>query len=122
MGNLPSLAHGGVFIAEERGYFRDEGIDLSSINFDTAAQMLPAVATGDLDVSSGAVNTALFNAIARGVPLKIVVSNSSQRPDQGFLGIVIRKDLWDSGQVRDWPTCAAGAWPSHRCSRPTRHC
>ena len=67
-----TLAESGRYIAEERGYFREEGLQVESTPFDGAARMTPALASGQLDVGAGGVSASLFNAIGRGVPIKIV--------------------------------------------------
>src|SRR5258708_2589921 len=41
---LPSISNGGRYIAIERGYFREAGIEVEDVEFDTSAKMLPALA------------------------------------------------------------------------------
>src|SRR5437870_367920 len=63
----------GVYVADARGYLQQEGIDLELINFGSGSEMMPALATGQLDISGAAANPATLNAIARGVPLKAML-------------------------------------------------
>ena len=43
-----------VHVANEKGYFRQEGIDIEFIVFDASAKMIPSLGVGDLDVGGGA--------------------------------------------------------------------
>jgi len=49
----------GLFIAQERGYFRDEGLEVTLTHIDAAAKMIPLLGTGDLDVGGGATTAGL---------------------------------------------------------------
>jgi NitT/TauT family transport system substrate-binding protein len=92
-----------IFIAEDRGYFREEGLEVERTQFDSAARMIPALASGQLDVGGGAISAGLFNAVGRGVSLFIVADKGSFRDGDRWNSIVARKDLSDSGALRDWP-------------------
>ncbi|HLH24346.1 MAG TPA: ABC transporter substrate-binding protein [Chloroflexota bacterium] len=92
-----------IFIAEDRGYFQEEGLAVDRTPFDSAARMIPALASGQLDVGGGAISAGLFNAVGRGVSLLIVGDKGSFRDGDRWNSIVVRKDLYDSGAIRDWP-------------------
>ncbi len=53
------------FLADERGYLREAGIELEFTPGDTAANAVPKVASGDFDVGYGDIN-ALIELAARG--------------------------------------------------------
>src|SRR5579875_1172354 len=98
---LRSAADGPVYIAYEKGYFREQGIDLDLAALADTNEMVPLLAQGHLHVGSSSVAASLFNAIARGVPLKLVADKSHRRPGESVAaGWAVRKDLLDSGQVR----------------------
>src|SRR5581483_2816478 len=97
MGCIQGTSDAGIFIAEERGYFREQGVALDCTNFVSATEMVAPLASGQLDVGGGAPSAGLGNALARGITLKIVADKGSTPPGFGYAGIVIRKDLWDSG-------------------------
>src|ERR687885_649031 len=61
------------------------------------ADTVAPLAAGQLDVGGGAPSAGLGNALARGLNLKIVADKGSTPPGFGYAGVVIRKDLWDSG-------------------------
>ncbi|HLH22907.1 MAG TPA: ABC transporter substrate-binding protein [Chloroflexota bacterium] len=98
----PSISNGGRYIAEERGYFAEEGIQLEDVSSDTSAKMLPSLAAGQIEIGAGGVAAGLFNAIAQGIPVRIVLDQWTAYPGNGAGGIIVRKDLIDSGRVRDF--------------------
>jgi ABC-type nitrate/sulfonate/bicarbonate transport system substrate-binding protein len=88
------------YIGMERGYFREQGIDLQHDNFRAGAEMVPLLANGQLDVSQQALIPGTFNAVLRGLPLKAILDASHAGPDQRSHATLVRKELWDSGAVR----------------------
>jgi NitT/TauT family transport system substrate-binding protein len=64
--------------------------------------MIPAMGTGQLEVGAGSTAPGLFNAVRRDVPLKIVADKGNAVPGFGFSALVLRKDLADSGAIRDF--------------------
>lgn len=102
IGSSGSLTEAFFNIADAKGYFADEGIKAEFLRFQNANEMVPPLGTGELDVGGGATSPALFNAIARGIPIKIVADRSTSLPGRANLAIMVRKDLVDSGQVKDF--------------------
>jgi NitT/TauT family transport system substrate-binding protein len=97
---LPFLSYAPVFIALEEGYFAKQGINLELVKFKQSGLTIPALARGDLDVSTDSIGSNLFSAIARGLAIKVVA-------DKGYLSdkctssaIMARKDLYDSGELK----------------------
>jgi NitT/TauT family transport system substrate-binding protein len=103
VGVLASLTSGPFFIAIERGYFREQGIEVVSETFDTGPKMVPSLATGQLDVGSGAISAGLFNAVARDISIKLVAHQAASIPGHGNIAMFVRKDLLDSGAFKDYP-------------------
>ena len=91
---------GPIHIAQERGYFREQGLDVELMRFNSTAEQIAALGTGQLAVGVGGVNAALFNAVAGDVPIRIVADKFHARPDYTGLGFMIRSDLLESGKVR----------------------
>src|SRR2546423_9147313 len=60
-----SAANAPIYIGYERGYYRDEGLNLELVLLPSANELLPALATGQIDVASGGIGAGLFNAVAR---------------------------------------------------------
>lgn len=85
------------FIADARGYFKAENIAADLENFTSAAGMVAPLGTGQLDVAAGTPSAGLFNAVSRGVQMRIVADKGSIRAGYEFSTLLIRKDLVDSG-------------------------
>jgi ABC-type nitrate/sulfonate/bicarbonate transport system substrate-binding protein len=95
-----TAADGSYFIAAERGYFEQLGLEAEFEYFASASDMIPALATGQLDLGALGYNPATLNAIARGVAIKMVADKGSLSPGHGFAALLVRKELVDSGAVR----------------------
>ena len=52
-GYVPFVVLGPMFMALERGYFAEQGIDLEMVVFDSGAQMVAPAAAGQLDAITG---------------------------------------------------------------------
>ncbi|HUZ75169.1 MAG TPA: ABC transporter substrate-binding protein [Stellaceae bacterium] len=90
------------FIAEANGYFKNEGLSVNIIGFDSAAKMIPSLGTGELDVGAGAPSVGLYNAVARGVDIKIVADKGHAAPGYDWQALMVRKALIDSGKFKSF--------------------
>src|SRR5215475_16138234 len=100
VGAIGAVSDAGIFIAQEKGFFSAEGLDVEIVSFKAAPQILPAIATGEVQASGSAVTPALFNAFARGIGMKLVADKGQVAKGCGFAAIVIRSDLTDA--VKDF--------------------
>ena len=62
----------GYFVAHARGYFKDEGLDVEMIPFDSAARMIAPMASGDLQVAAGGPSAGFYNGFTRGLDMRMV--------------------------------------------------
>ena len=53
----------GIFVAQDRGYFKAEGLDVTLHEIPSFATSLPLLATGQLDFATGGPNPDVWNAI-----------------------------------------------------------
>ena len=90
----------GLYVADKKGLFRAEGLEAKLSIFDSAARMITLFASGALDVGGGGPSAGLYNAVARGVDIRIVADKNQTVPGRGAQFVVIRKDLVDSGRYR----------------------
>jgi NitT/TauT family transport system substrate-binding protein len=100
VGIARTLSDSGYYLADALGYFRQEGLDVVMTPFNSAAQMIAPLGTGELDVGGGTVSAGFYNAVARGIDLKIVADQGSMRPGYGYSSLMVRKDLADSGRYK----------------------
>jgi NitT/TauT family transport system substrate-binding protein len=102
IGNLNTIADIQVYIAEARGYFAQENIEPDLVLFDASSKMIAPLGTGDLDVGGGATAVSLFNAIDRGIGVRIVADKGRTEKGYVYQSLVIRKELIDSGKFRSY--------------------
>ena len=90
----------GFFIADKKGYFAQEGIKAVFTEFDSGARMVAPLGNAQLEVGAGSVSAGLYNAVARGIEIKIVADKGSTPPGYGFQPLLVRKDHVDSGRYK----------------------
>ncbi|HZW04283.1 MAG TPA: ABC transporter substrate-binding protein [Anaerolineaceae bacterium] len=100
IGVLPIGAFTPFFVAQEKGYFTEQGLAVEFETFRTGAEMIAPLSLGQIDVGGGEAGTALFNAIAQGLDLKVVLSLSTLTETNSYFLMVARKDLVDSGEIK----------------------
>ncbi len=100
VGTSNSSSDVNIFIADKLGYFKDENIQVTLSSFDSATKMIAPLGSGDLDVGSGSATAGLYNAVARGIKIKIVSPNGNAPPGYGHNILLVRKDHVDSGRFK----------------------
>lgn len=100
VGTIGTITDSGFFIADKKGYFKDEGLNVQFTQFDNAARMIPPLGRGQLDVGSGSVPVGLYNAIERGIGIKIVADKARNAPGYALGALMVRKALIASGRVK----------------------
>ena len=91
----------GLLTAIEKGYFKDEGLDVTIEIFRNTGEQIPALTANQIQFAGTTIDPALFNAVARDIPIKIVSEKSRNGPQHGAGGVVARTDLYDSGAIRE---------------------
>lgn len=104
---LYNTADVGIFLAQEKGYFKEQGLEVELNRMTSAADAIALLATDKLDVGSGSATPGLFNAFKRGLPIQIVTDKSAVLPGvlaaSGGSGpgrLLVRTDLRESGAVK----------------------
>jgi NitT/TauT family transport system substrate-binding protein len=95
-GQVGSVSDAAIFIADAKGYFKEQGITLQSVPFTSAAQMVAPLGTNDLQAGGGAPSAGLYNSVDRGVQLHIVADKGSLTPGHGYEAVIVRKGLADT--------------------------
>jgi NitT/TauT family transport system substrate-binding protein len=91
-----------LYIAVERGYLQEVGVHVQPMPITGAFDaQVPLLTTGQLDVGGGTIVPALFNAVGRGLPVRITAIAALHLPGRSQL-IVARKDLVESGQLNSY--------------------
>jgi NitT/TauT family transport system substrate-binding protein len=67
-----------VYLAEEYGYFAEQGITLKYIQFPSASEVIPSITRGDVDAAAIGINPATLNALAGNFGIKLVADTGTQ--------------------------------------------
>jgi len=100
VGTLGAISDAPIFIADKKGYFREEGIDVKMTVFQSAATMIAPLGAGQLDVGAGSPSAGMYNAVARKINILIVADKAISTPGYGATKLIVRKDLVDSGKFK----------------------
>jgi NitT/TauT family transport system substrate-binding protein len=90
VGDNPSLSGAPLYIAIEKGYYRDAGVDVQLDMSGLSSDMTVQLATRKLNVIGGAITAGLFNSLSKGLPIGILMSRATS-PYSHYL--VIRPEL-----------------------------
>ncbi len=101
VGTLGIAPEAGLYIAIERGYFSDEGLDVELVPFRSGAEQTAPLATGELHFGAGGPDPSLFNALLRGIDVKIVAHNALVTEGDASAAFIVRTDLIESGRFRE---------------------
>lgn len=100
MAVLPIFISAPLFIAQQKGYFEQAGIDFEMTTLWQASEIIAAFASGDIDASAGGFGPAQMNAVSQGaLDVRIVAPLHSEKPPVST-PLVVRKALYDDGSVR----------------------
>src|SRR5437870_5618870 len=97
------LAFSALYRAVDKGYLADEGLDLDLTVVQSGSNAMAFLASGQLDAVFGNIGDTFFNAVNRGLNLRIVggVSYAPNDPKVTYSApLVVRKQLADSGSVK----------------------
>src|SRR3989304_9410429 len=72
VGIVHHVSDAGIFIALDKGYFKEQAIEIDLPRFRSAGDMMAPLGTGELHVASGGINPGLYNGIARGIQMIVV--------------------------------------------------
>jgi NitT/TauT family transport system substrate-binding protein len=87
-------------IADKKGYFKDEGLNVVFTTFASAGQMVVPLSSNQLDAGGGAPAVGIYNAAAHGIDVKVVADRASDAPGYGFDPLLVRTELIKSGRFK----------------------
>jgi NitT/TauT family transport system substrate-binding protein len=88
-------------LAYRRGYFERHGITIEEVPASSGQEFASALATEQIQVATGVPNAALFNALNRGIDIRIVAdfAHLGDAKDR-TVSIMVRSGLIESGAVK----------------------
>jgi NitT/TauT family transport system substrate-binding protein len=91
VGALPITDLKQLFVADAKGFFRREGLEVEIENFEGGATIIPAVESGSLDLGwSNSVS--ILQARARGLAMRFFAGGLYQGPGHWTSAIMVRED------------------------------
>lgn len=100
LGIISALFDAGSLIAIEKGYFREQGLEVEVKTFPSSSDANQALSIGAIDVLASGISVAIFNARLRNIDMSIVASAGNNTPGHGTISLVLRKDLLESGRYK----------------------
>src|SRR6201991_2402922 len=85
-----------VFIAQDKGYFRDAGLDVELKFFDAAQPIAVATTSGDVDFGVTAFTAGLYNLAGKGV-LKVIGGMSREKAGYPLIGYFASNNAYAAG-------------------------
>ncbi|HZU04990.1 MAG TPA: ABC transporter substrate-binding protein [Chloroflexota bacterium] len=97
---VPIISHGIFFVAWEKGYWQEVGLEVRGTEFNGSDQAMPFLANGQIDVAGGSSGAGFLNALNQGIGGRIVAGLSGTAPD-GLIGaaLMVRKEDFDAGRI-----------------------
>ena len=96
VGALRLTSSGPVFIALDKGYFREQGLDVELKLFTAAAQPPLAVVSGDVDFAITGLTASFYNLAAKG-GVKIIGAQSREEPGFNLVAYMVTNDAYAKG-------------------------
>jgi NitT/TauT family transport system substrate-binding protein len=101
VGSSPVISSAGIYLANERNYFKEQGLTVEIIDFNNSgAQMTVLLAKGELDVGAGNISSGLLNAIAKGQNFKLVADKGHLEKGKEYIALIVRTDHLTSGRYK----------------------
>jgi NitT/TauT family transport system substrate-binding protein len=85
-----------VFIAQDKGYFREAGLDVELKFFDAAQPIAVAVTSGDIDFGVTSLTAGLYNLAGKGA-LKVIGGMSHEKAGFPLIGYFATEKAYASG-------------------------
>jgi NitT/TauT family transport system substrate-binding protein len=98
-----------VFIAQDKGYFRDEGLDSDLKFFEAAQPVAVATVSGDVDVGITGLTAGFYNLAGKGA-LKIVAAQSREEKGYHLTAYLASNGAYEKGlkSFKDLPGHSVG--------------
>jgi NitT/TauT family transport system substrate-binding protein len=85
-----------VFIAQDKGYFREAGLDIELKFFDAAQPIAVATTSGDVDFGVTAFTAGLYNLAGKGT-LKVIGGMSREKAGYPLIGYFASNKAYEAG-------------------------
>ncbi|BAQ10753.1 NMT1/THI5 like domain protein [Bacillus sp. OxB-1] len=100
IGMLKLTSSAPLFIALEKGFFEEEGIDAQEKWFEAAQPISVATTSGDIDVGATGITASLYNMVAGGEKLLIVADKGREQAGYSSTAVLVPSDS-DAASIED---------------------
>lgn len=98
MGTLPISIYAPIYVAYEKGYYAENGLDVSTTGINSGTDIAVLTATNDLQVGLSGIGPAFWNGIDAGLPLKIIAPGHEEGNPVAS-PLMISKKACDEGTI-----------------------
>jgi NitT/TauT family transport system substrate-binding protein len=97
----PSTLFAPLYVAQARGYFSEQGVDVEMQNVTAGQDAVALVASRKVDAIVGGFSAGMFSALERGLEFKVVGSmGASTGKDPAPSALMVSRRAVDSGKVK----------------------
>jgi NitT/TauT family transport system substrate-binding protein len=100
VGDNQTLGVADVYIALDRGYYQDEGLQIDLPQLGAPQVTIQALATSQINFAIANPDPSLFNAFDRNLDMKMLAALTRNKPGDHPASFMVRSDLVDSGQYK----------------------
>jgi NitT/TauT family transport system substrate-binding protein len=96
LGLLKTAGNGGIFVAQDRGYFAAENLTVDLVFFDGALPIAVATVGGEIDLGSTALTGGLYNMAAQGA-MRVIAAQSADVPTFQNNTVIVSNRAYENG-------------------------
>jgi NitT/TauT family transport system substrate-binding protein len=96
IGGAKTASGGPGYIAIEKGYFREVGLDAEMVFFDSAMPIAVAAVSGDIDIGGTGLSAGFYNLAGQGA-LRIIGAQGREAPGFHTIGYFVARRAYESG-------------------------
>lgn len=99
--HAPSTLFAPLYIADAKGYFADEGVDVQLETVKAGQDAIALTSAGRLDAVVAGFSAGMFSSLDSGLEFKVVGGMGVQPKEGAPSALMVSKKLIDSGEVKD---------------------
>lgn len=98
VGYVPVSINYAFYVGVEKGYFKEQGLDVQLLPTDGGSDAVVQVASGSFEASGSGIAASMLNAVQRGIEFEIVASLHTERPKVAS-PLVVSKKRFETGEL-----------------------
>lgn len=91
-----------LYVADAKGYFEDEGLDINRENVQSGQEAIPLASSGQLDVVAAGFSAGMFSAVETGLDISVVASMGvapGEEEEEPPSALIVNKELNENGTI-----------------------